>query len=166
MDFRHSMQELEPVAEQLIELHPTLLAGYVELCRVLVMGRKWDKIGEVAQQATLIQVGQPSREWVFILITCPLHSISSAISMIENCKPAKLWQTVLNFQSECIPIQLFECFESLASGRSAEQTESLLADLHDSVVKTEASNFALCLSLARLLDAVALDSLVVRQFAK
>jgi hypothetical protein len=61
---------MKHVVNALIDVHPTLLAGYIELIHALAMSRDWTQVAEAAQNASLIQ-------------------------------------------NECIPVQMYECVESL-----------------------------------------------------
>jgi hypothetical protein len=46
---------MKRVANSLVDAHPTLLAGYIELIRALAMSRDWSQVAEAAQNASLIQ---------------------------------------------------------------------------------------------------------------
>ncbi|CAD5217251.1 unnamed protein product [Bursaphelenchus okinawaensis] len=123
MKMRNNLVELREICTELVEQHPTLLAGFIELIRVLIMSRKWEEIGETSQQATLIQ-------------------------------------------SQCIPIQLFECLECIVYSGQAEQIEMFLSELNDSVNKFESTNYELCLFIAQFLSSVSIDNDIVKQFAR
>lgn len=53
--FRHDTNEMRHVISTLIDAHPTLLAGYIELIRALAISRDWTQVAEAAQSASLIQ---------------------------------------------------------------------------------------------------------------
>ncbi|KAI6188453.1 Tetratricopeptide repeat protein 21B [Aphelenchoides besseyi] len=123
LEMRHDLNAMKTTVNELITEHPTLLAGYIELIKVLAMSRDWEAMAEAAQNASLIQ-------------------------------------------HECIPVQLFECIECIVIKGDLDTAETLLPELFDTVIKTEATNHDLCLYIGKFLSAVMLDHSLILQFAK
>ncbi|KAI6240106.1 Tetratricopeptide repeat protein 21B [Aphelenchoides fujianensis] len=119
----HDLNSMKATINELIDAHPALLAGYIELIKALAMSRDWDAMAEAAQNAALIQ-------------------------------------------NECIPVQLYECVECIVIKGDMDAAETLLPELYDTVIKTEATNHELCLYIGKFLSAVMLDHNLVLQFAK